>query len=156
MIRGQCSGRDCTGSHLPLYMKSSPYVTTFGPIHSYPAIHPSWVKWISAVAQQEPHADEESRTIKTFDCAPTQNFPLTYTEHPSCACGPYIHTTSKEKQSRPVDRLRHEGGKCVGSEKGRNTMKNADSGRTDTGPLATAMPEGILLPERRPPARRHR
>lgn len=37
-------------------------------------------------------------------------------------------------------------------------MKNAGSegGIPDTGTLAKEIPQGILLPERRPPARRHR
>lgn len=48
--------------------------------------------------------------------------------------------------------------KYVCSLKGRDMMKNADSegGIPDMGNLATQIPDGIFLPERRPPARRHR
>lgn len=72
---------------------------------------------------------------------------------------PRAHSSSAHHVHAAIiyHRKRHCEGIYAGSEKRGDTVENADSeGDTDTSDVATEIPERVLLPERRPPARRHR
>lgn len=156
-----CSNLHCNG--LPLYNKSSPYIrnilpfysSTHSVIHSSPPIHPIWVRaeWIRDIKFIWCIAEHSWNPLKALPYSEAK-----YTQlhsHRSCllhtvstliisllyACGSYI---PGPKQWRPVNKLKAFQKTYVGSRKGCDMMKCADSeeGIPEIGTPAKEIPGG--------------